>query len=901
MQAKAKLEEQIKNETPSTVADIDPQETSEWLEAWDQILDEDDPHRAAFLLETLTKRARMAGVNLAPKFNTPYVNTIRPEDDVPYPGNLALERKIKSAIRWNALAMVVNQNKKDAGIGGHISTYASVATLMEVGFNNFFRTTIGDQPGDFVYFQGHASPGIYARAFVEGRLTQQQIENFRHELRDTPGLSSYPHPWLMPDFWSFPTVSMGLASLNAIYQARFMRYMENRGLIPATDRKIWAFLGDGEMDEPESMGSLTLASREKLDNLVFVINCNLQRLDGPVRGNGKVINELEAAFAGAGWNVVKVVWGSGWDDLLARDKTGLLLKRMEECVDGEYQAFRAKDGKYIREHFFGKYPELLKLVEHLSDDDIWRLRRGGHDSFKVYNAYKRAMETKGQPTVILAKTVKGYGMGSSGESRNLAHQAKKMEEVDLVNFVKRFELPISEEDAKKAKFYLPPADSEEMKYMKARREALGGSFPVRVVRDDKLKAPPLEFFKESLDGSQGREVSTTMAFVRVLTLLMTKDKELGKRVVPIVPDEARTFGMESLFRQVGIYASQGQLYTPHDSDMFLYYKESKEGQILEEGITEAGSMASFTAAGTAYANYGVEMIPCYIFYSMFGFQRIGDFAWAFADARGKGFLLGATAGRTTLNGEGLQHQDGHSHVLASTVPTCAAYDPAYAYEIAVIVQDGLRRMYQEGEDRFYYITVYNENYAQPAMPEGVEEGIIKGIYKLNGVAKGKAKVQLFGSGPMMSEVLRAQKILAEQYKITADVWSVTSYNELRRDALRAERWNRLHPTEAEQKPYIQQVMESTEGPIIASSDYMKIVPDQVAPWLGGRLVSLGTDGFGRSENRDYLRRHFEINAESIVAAALSKLARDGKFNAKKAAQAIIDLGVNPDGIDPAIA
>lgn len=901
MQAKAKLEEQIKTETPSTVADIDPQETSEWLEAWDQILNEENPQRASYLLNALTQRARAVGLNLPPRFNTPYINTIRPEDDVPYPGNLALERKIKSAIRWNALAMVVQQNKKDAGIGGHISTYASVATLMEVGFNNFFRTKIGEQPGDFVYFQGHASPGIYARAFVEGRLTQQQIENFRHELRDTPGLSSYPHPWLMPDFWSFPTVSMGLASLNAIYQARFMRYMENRGLIPATDRKIWAFLGDGEMDEPESMGSLTLASREKLDNLIFVINCNLQRLDGPVRGNGKVINELEAAFAGAGWNVIKVVWGSGWDDLLARDKTGLLLKRMEECVDGEYQAFRAKDGKYIREHFFGKYPELLKLVEHLSDDDIWRLRRGGHDSFKVYNAYKRAMETKGQPTVILAKTVKGYGMGSSGESRNLAHQAKKMEEVDLVNFTKRFELPISEEDAKKAKFYVPPADSEEMKYMKARREALGGSFPVRQVKAEKLQAPPLEFFKESLEGSQGREVSTTMAFVRVLTLLMTKDKALGKRVVPIVPDEARTFGMESLFRQVGIYASQGQLYTPHDSDMFLYYKESKEGQILEEGITEAGSMASFTAAGTAYANYGVEMIPFYIFYSMFGFQRIGDFAWAFADARGKGFLLGATAGRTTLNGEGLQHQDGHSHVLASTVPTCAAYDPAYAYEIAVIVQDGLRRMYQEGEDRFYYITVYNENYVQPAMPEGVEEGIIKGIYKLNGVAKGKAKVQLFGSGPMMGEVLRAQKILAEQYKINADVWSVTSYNELRRDALRAERWNRLHPTEPEQKPYIQQVMEGTEGPIIASSDYMKIVYDQIAPWLGGRLVSLGTDGFGRSENRDYLRRHFEINAESIVAAALSKLARDGKFNAKKAAQAIADLGVNPDSIDPAVA
>jgi pyruvate dehydrogenase E1 component len=905
MQAKAQLEEQIKTQTQTPPADPDPRETAEWLEAWDQILDEDDPQRAAFLLETLTKRARMAGLNIAPKFNTPYVNTIRPEEQVDYPGDITIERSIKSIIRWNALAMVLQQNKKDPGIGGHISTYQSIATLMEVGFNNFFRAGIpnekgGNEPGDFVYFQGHASPGIYSRAFLEGRLSQQHLENFRHELRGEPGLSSYPHPWLMPDFWRFPTVSMGLASLNAIYQARFMRYMENRGLTAKTDRKVWAFLGDGEMDEPESMGSITLASREKLDNLIFVINCNLQRLDGPVRGNGSIVRELEAAFGGAGWNVIKVLWGSGWDDLFARDTSGLLMKRMEECVDGEYQNFKAKGGAYVRENFFGKYPELLKLVEHLSDEELGNLKRGGHDSLKVYNAYKRAFEHKGQPTVILAKTVKGYGMGPSGESRNLAHQAKKVEETDLLNFKTRFNLSFTEEDAKKAKFFLPPADSPEIKYLHDRRKALGGYYPTRDEKADKLQTPSLEFFKEQLEGSQGREVSSTMAFVRILTLLMTKDKNVGKRVVPIVPDEARTFGMDSLFRQVGIYASQGQLYHPHDSDMFLYYKESKDGQILEEGITEAGSTCSFTAAGTAYSNFGVEMVPFYIYYSMFGFQRVGDFIWAFSDSRGKGFLMGATAGRTTLMGEGLQHQDGHSHVLASTVPNCTAYDPAYAYELAVIIQDGMRRMYQEQENRFYYITVYNENYAQPAMPEGVEEGIIKGIYKLKAGA-GKAKAHLWGSGPMLNEALKAQQILAEQYKINTDVWSVTSYNELRRDALRAERWNRLHPAETEQKPYVAEVMEKTEGPIVASSDYMKIVPDQVAPWLGGRLVSLGTDGFGRSDNREYLRKHFEINTASIVAATLSRLARDGKFNAKKAAQAIVDLGINPETIEPAIA
>ncbi|MEY4168287.1 MAG: hypothetical protein RIR52_2111 [Acidobacteriota bacterium] len=904
MQSKASLDEQLNSEIDRDAVDRDPQETSEWLEAWEQILGDDQPARAAYLLKQLSDRARAKGVKIPIQFNTPYCNTIQPGEEVPYPGDLEIERRIKSVIRWNAMAMVVGQNKRDAGIGGHIATYASVATLMEVGFNHFFRGSISGPngeslPGDHIYFQGHASPGIYSRAFLEGRLNEQHLANFRHELRDTPGLSSYPHPWLMPDFWRFPTVSMGLSSLNSIYQARFMRYLENRGLIPATDRKVWAFLGDGEMDEPESMGSLTLAAREKLDNLIFVVNCNLQRLDGPVRGNGQIVTELEAAFRGAGWNVIKCLWGRVWDQLFARDPQGLLLRRMAECVDGEYQSFRTRDGAYLREKFFGKYPELLELVKDWSDDELWNLRRGGHDSHKVYNAYRRASDHKGQPTVILAKTIKGYGLGpSGGEGRNLAHQSKKLDETDLVNFTKRIDLPISESDAIAAKIYVPPADSREVIYLHERRKALGGYYPQRQFPKESLPTPALDFFKEQTDGSQGREVSTTMAMVRVLTQLLTKNKDLGRRIVPIIPDEARTFGMESLFRQVGIYASQGQLYDPHDSDMFLYYKESKEGQILEEGITEAGSMASFTAAGTAYANYNVEMIPFYIFYSMFGFQRVGDFIWAFADSRGKGFLCGATAGRTTLNGEGLQHQDGHSLVLASTVPTCAAYDPAYAYEIAVIVQDGLRRMYGEHEDLFYYITLYNENYVQPPMPEGVTEGIIRGIYKLKAAA-GKAKVQLLGSGPMLPEALRAQQILADQYKVQADVWSVTSYNELRRDALRVDRRNRLNPTEPEQVPYILQALGSAEGPIIASTDYMKIVPDQLSPWLGNRLVSLGTDGFGRSEDRPHLRHHFEISAEAIAAAALSKLAREGKFNPKKAAQAIVDLGFTAGKIDPA--
>ncbi len=883
------------------VVDLDPQETAEWIEALDQIIDEAGPDRAAYLLEQLTDRARAQGAGLPNLLNTPYVNTIRPEDELPYPGDRAMERRIKSLVRWNAMAMVVRQNKYDPGIGGHISTYSSLATLLEVGFNHFFHTTYGDQPGDLVYFQGHASPGVYARAFLEGRLSEEHLKNFRHELREHPGLPSYPHPWLMRDFWRFPTVSMGIAPSNAIYQARFMRYLENRGLIPKTPRHIWAFLGDGEMDEPEAMGSLTLASREKLDNLIFVVNCNLQRLDGPVRGNGKVIQELEAAFRGAGWNVIKVIWGGDWDALLAKDTTGLLQRRMAEVVDGEYQTYVTKDGAYIRQNFFGKYPELLNLVSHLTDEELVKLRRGGHDPSKVYTAYRRAVEAAGYPTVILAQTIKGYGMGEAGEGRNITHQQKKLNEQEIENFRSRFEIPIPAEAARNAAFYRPPADSPEMSYMHERRRILGGYMPYRTVPATAIEAPPLEYLKEALEGSAGREVSSTMAFVRILTHLM-KHPQLGKRVVPIIPDEARTFGMESLFRQFGIYASQGQLYKPHDAEMFLYYKESKDGQILEEGITEAGSMSSFTAAGTAYVNYRVEMIPFFIYYSMFGFQRVGDLIWAFADARGKGFLCGGTAGRTTLSGEGLQHQDGQSLVLASTVPTCAAYDPAYAFEIAVIVQDGIRRMYQEQQDRFYYMTLYNENYAMPAAPQDLNvEGILRGIYRYAAALEGKPQIHLFGSGPILNEALRAQRILAEHYDVAADVWSVTSYNELRRDALATERWNRLHPDQPPRTPYLVEALRDAEGPIVAATDYMKVVADQIAPWLPGRMEALGTDGFGRSDNREHLRRHFEINAEAIASAALSRLARSGRLDPAKAAAAIKDLGINPEKVDPARA
>jgi pyruvate dehydrogenase E1 component len=884
--------------TSEVTADANPVETAEWLEAFDQIVEEGGSERAQFLLNRLIDRASMAGVKYLAGLNTPYINTIPAEEEVPYPGDREIERRLKSYLRWNAMAMVVRANKYDTGIGGHISTYASLATLLEVGFNHFFRARISDQPGDFVYFQGHASPGVYSRAYLEGRLNEQHLENFRHELRKEPGLSSYPHPWLMPDFWQFPTVSMGLGPINSIYHARFMRYLENRGIIPATDRKIWAFVGDGESDEPETLGAITLASREKLDNLIWVVNCNLQRLDGPVRGNGSIIRELEAAFRGAGWNVIKVLWGSEWDGLLRRDTSGKLIQRMGECVDGEYQNFKAHGGAYSREHFFGKYPELRALVADMSDEEIFKLKRGGHDPVKVYNAYLRAFHHNNQPTVILAKTVKGYGLGEAGEGRNITHQQKKLNEQELEYFRARFQVPLNDEEVQKISFYKPSADSAEIRYLKERRAALGGFLPARNPQPAPIQTPPLDSLQDSLTGSSGRELSTTMAFVGILRSLL-KDPAIGKYIVPIIPDEARTFGMESLFRQYGIYASQGQLYTPVDSDNFLFYKEAKEGQILEEGITEAGSMASFTAAGTAYANLGVPMIPFYTYYSMFGYQRVGDLMWAFADSRGKGFLMGGTAGRTTLAGEGLQHQDGHSHVLMSCIPTCAVYDPAYAYEIAVIIRDGIRRMYQLGEDRFYYLTIGNENYAQPPMPAECAEGILRGIYLFQASPGGRAAIQLFGSGSILNEALKAQQILAENYKVQAGVWSVTSYNELRRDALDCDRWNRLHPTAAPRTPYITRALESAKGPIIAATDYMKIVPDQLSPWIGSRMVTLGTDGFGRSENREHLRRFFEVDSFSIVAAALSRLARDGKFDAAKAEQAIRDLGLDPESIDPA--
>jgi pyruvate dehydrogenase E1 component len=879
--------------------DLNPVETQEWLEALDQVIEEGGPERARYLLERLAVDAATKGVPAALGVTTPYLNTIAADEEVPYPGDRELERRIKSLVRWNAVAMVVRANKYDDGIGGHISTFASSATLYEVGMNHFFRGSIpsetGDQPGDMIYFQGHASPGMYSRAFLEGRLSEEHLKNFRHELRDTPGLSSYPHPWLMPEFWQFPTVSMGLGPINAIYQARFMRYLENRGILPKTNRKIWAFLGDGEMDEPESRGALQIAANEKLDNLIFVVNCNLQRLDGPVRGNGNIVQELEGVFRGFQWNVVKLVWGADWDRLLEKDTTGLLIRRMHECVDGEFQNYKARGGAYVRAEFFGKYPELLELVSDMTDEQLGMMRRGGHDPVKVYNAYKRAFEHTGEPTVILAKTVKGYGMGEAGEGRNTTHQQKKMNENELMKLRDRFHVPIPAETVHTVSFYRPADDSPEIEYLKSRRKALGGPLPARMAKPVKLAVPDVDDFAESLQGSGGRPVSTTMAFVSILKHLL-KNKDLGKYVVPIIPDEGRTFGMESLFRQISIYAPSGQLYKPVDSEQFLYYKEARDGQILEEGINEAGSLASFTAVGTSYSNYGVPTIPFYIFYSMFGFQRVGDAIWAFGDARGRGFLLGATAGRTTLNGEGLQHEDGHSHVLASTVPNCVSYDPAYAYELAVIIQDGMRRMYVENEDVFYYLTVCNENYAQPAMPadEGAREGILKGIHRVSVSENGPAKVQLWGSASMLNEALRSQKILWEKYQVAADVWSVTSYNELRREAVTVERWNRMHPAEPARKPYIQQVMEATQGPIVAASDYMKVMADQLAPWLAGRLVSLGTDGFGRSESRPYLRRFFEVDAESITTAALAQLARWGQFDGQRAQQAYYDLGIDPE-------
>ena len=903
-------------------------EIAEWIEAFDEVVVAEGAPSGAALLQALQRRANEAGIATPGELVTDYKNTIPAHEEVPYPGDRDLERRVESLIRWNAMAMVHGQNKKDAGIGGHIATYSSLATLLEVGFNHFFHASYsgptGSQPGDFIYFQGHASPGVYARAFLEGRFDEERLGNFRHELRGKPGLSSYPHPWLMPDFWRFPTVSMGIGPLNAIYQARFMRYLENRSLIERTPRKVWAFVGDGETDEVDTLGAITMASREKLDNLIFVINCNLQRLDGPVRGNMRIIDELEGVFRGANWNVIKVVWGSDWDKLFERDHTGLLLKRMEECVDGDFQAFKAKGGAYLRREFFGKYPELLDLVADYTDEQLAALHRGGHDPSKIYNAYKRAVDHTGGPTVILAKTVKGYGFAGT-QARNASHQEKKLTDDALAAFVKQFDLPLPEEMARDAKPWKPAESAPEIQYMQGRRQALGGYLPVRTVpasewggpatADARYQAPKLEFFTEWIAGSKGREVSTTMGFVSILRSLM-KDQKIGKLIVPIVPDEGRTFGLESAVRQVGIYASEGQKYKPHDSDVMLYYREEQDGQILEEGITEAGSMASFTAAGTAYANYNLPTIPFYMYYSMFGFQRVGDMIWAFADSRGKGFLMGGTAGRTTMLGEGLQHQDGHSHLLASTVPTCRSYDPAYVYELAVILEDGIRRMYVDGEDCFYYVTMYNEDYAMPAMPANadgvsVREGIVRGLYRFQAAPavnenektprkgrNGAPRAQLFGSGPILNEVLKAQTILAEQYGVAADVWSVTSWNELRRDALEAERWNRLHPAEPERKPYLLEALGDAKGPIIAASDYMKTLPDQLAPWLGSRLLTLGTDGFGRSDNREHLRRHFEVDAPSIVAATLSKLAREGAFEKARAQAAFAELAVETEGINP---
>jgi pyruvate dehydrogenase E1 component len=832
---------------------------------------------------------------------TPYLNTIPADQEPPYPGDRDLERRIKSLIRWNAMAMVVKANRVHEGLGGHISTFASCATLYEVGFNHFFRGAQGRRPSDFVYFQGHASPGNYARAYLERRIDAKKLHHFRQELSDGGGLSSYPHPYLMPEFWQFPSVSMGLAPIMSIYQARFQRYLRARKFLTGEEAKIWCFVGDGESDEPETLGALSLAGRDHLDNLIWVVNCNLQRLDGPVRGNGKIIQELEGVFRGAGWNVIKVIWGSDWDKLLAADTSGLLRQRMAEVVDGDYQKFSVEPGSYVRKHFFGKSPELLRLVNHLTDDQIHRLLRGGHDPVKVYAAYKAAVEFKGMPTVILAKTIKGYGLGEAGEGRNVTHQQKKMNEKELREFRSRFDIPISDEEIAEAPFYRPPENSPETTYLLERRKALGGFLPARRVVQKPLTVPGRELYEEFAKGTAQRKISTTMAFVRILDKLL-RDPAIGRQVVPIIPDEARTFGMDSLFRQVGIYSPKGQLYQPVDKETLLYYQEAKDGQILEEGINEAGSMASFIAAGTSYANLQLPMIPFYIYYAMFGFQRVGDLIWAAADSRSKGFLLAATAGRTTLNGEGLQHQDGHSHLMASAVPTIMAYDPAFAYELAVIIQDGMRRMYAKGEEVFYYLTLYNENHPMPAMPEGAEAGILKGMYKFR-KAEGKPKklrAQLLASGPIMLQALRAQEILAEKYGVSADVWSVTSYKHLRTGAMLAARWNMLHPTAAPKRSYVEESLAGQEGVFVAVSDYMKLVADQIAPWVPGGVTTLGTDGFGRSDTREHLRRFFEVDAEMIVVATLHALSQRGLVEKKRVATAIKDLKVDPEKAYPEI-
>ena len=870
--------------------DIDPIETAEWVEALEAVIRNDGPDRARQLLEEVFADARLRGLHPAEDLSTPYVNTIPAEAEVPVPGDHGLEHRVRSLVRWNAIATVLQANKESSELGGHIASFQSAATLYEIGFNHFWHAPSEDHGGDLVFIQGHSSPGIYARAFLEGRLSEDDLKRFRTETGPGGGLSSYPHPWLMPGFWQFPTVSMGLGPLMAIYQARFMKYLTGRGMSDTAGRKVWAFMGDGEMDEPESMGAISLAGREHLDNLVFVINCNLQRLDGPVRGNGKIIQELETNFRGAGWNVIKTIWGRRWDPLLAADSEGLLVQRMEEAVDGEYQVFKSRDGAYVREHFFGKSPELARMVEDWSDAEIFSLNRGGHDPQKVYNAYAQAVAHTGQPTVILAKTIKGYGMGESGEGQNITHQAKKMNEKALFAFRDRFGLDLSDDEVRDVSFHKPPDDAPEMVYLKERRAELGGSLPQRRTEAPPLPVPELSAFKAQLEGTGEREISTTMAFVRILSTLV-RDKQLGPHVVPIVPDESRTFGMEGMFRQLGIFSQVGQLYTPQDADQLMSYREDKSGQILQEGINEPGAFSSWIAAATSYANHGVSMLPFYIYYSMFGFQRVGDLAWAAGDSRARGFLIGGTAGRTTLNGEGLQHEDGHSHIQAGLIPNCIAYDPAYAYELAVIVHDGLRRMLAEHEDVFYYLTVMNENYAQPAMPEGAEAGILRGMHP---VAEAQdAQVQLLGSGTILREVLAGADLLREDFGVESDVWSVTSYTELRRDGMEAERYNRLHPGEAPKTAYVQDALASRSGPVVAATDYIRSLPDAIRPWIQAPFTVLGTDGFGRSDYRKALRRFFEVDRHHVVVAALHALGREDD-----AKTAIDKYGIDPESEAP---
>jgi pyruvate dehydrogenase E1 component len=869
--------------------DLDAVETSEWLEALDAVVAHDGPERARQIVTRVVDRAQHAGTGPVASLTTPYVNTITVEDEAQLPGDPALERRLRSIVRWNAMAMVVRANQRSHGIGGHIASYQSLAVLYEVGFNHFWRGPQAAGGGDLVYFQGHSSPGNYARAYLEGRLSEEQLDGFRREVSQPDGLSSYPHPWLMPDFWQFSTVSLGIGPITSIYQARFMRYLHARGLADTSDRKVWCFVGDGEVDEPETMGSIGLAGRERLDNLIWVVNCNLQRLDGPVRGNGKIIQELESDFRGAGWNVIKVIWGTRWDPLLAADTDGRLVKVMEDCADGEYQTYKSRDGAYVREHFFGKDPTLLERVAHLSDEEIWLLNRGGLDQQKVYAAYHEAVGHTGQPTVILAKTIKGYGMGASGEGQMVTHQAKKMTEDALLAFRDRFELPLTDDQVRAAEYYKPPADAPEMRYLTERRAALGGSLPARRRTAAALEVPPLVTFKGQLEGTGEREVSTTMAFVRVLAALL-RDKVVAKHIVPVVPDESRTFGMEGLFRQIGIYAPTGQLYQPQDSEQLMFYKEDQHGQILEEGITEAGSISSFIAAGTAYANHGVPMIPFFIYYSMFGYQRVGDLVWAAADSRARGFALGGTAGRTTLNGEGLQHEDGHSHVLFSVVPNCRAYDPAFAYEVAVIIHDGLRRMFAEQEDIFYYITLMNENYRHPAMPDGAEDGILRGMYLLRQAPKRTRKpvVQLLGSGTILNEVIAAADLLNSDWDVEADVWSVTSFTELRRDGIAAERWNMLHPSSTPRIPYVARCLADRNGPVVAATDYIRAFAEQIREWVPGRYRVLGTDGFGRSDTRAALRRFFEVDRHYVTVAALREL------DPARAQEAIARYEIDPE-------